>query len=82
MSEKRLLLTCPGRYTLDLNLPYEVLSDKGTAKFDKSKKALTVTIPVVAMAAVSDGERVGNTRRWGQTNNSLVRPTSLCLSYR
>jgi dynein assembly factor 2, axonemal len=46
MSERRLLLTSAGRYHLDLRLPYPVDDEKGTAKFDKAKKTLTLIVPV------------------------------------
>ena len=38
-------------YALSLPLPYSVLSDQGSAKFDKAKHVLTVTLPVAAAAA-------------------------------
>lgn len=34
-------------YQLDLKLPYSVDDENGTAKFDKTKKSLIVTLPVV-----------------------------------
>lgn len=49
ITERRLELAHSGAgYELRLALPYEVLSDQGSAKFDKAKKLLTVTLPVVA----------------------------------
>ncbi|KAK6999863.1 protein kintoun [Biomphalaria glabrata] len=47
--EKRLLITSvsPAAYKLDLALPYPVNEDEGTAKFDKSKRLLIVTLPVL-----------------------------------
>lgn len=33
-------------YKLELPLPYAVLSEQGSAKFDKVKKMLVVTLPV------------------------------------
>ena len=38
-------------YELSLPLPFPVLSDQGSAKFDKAKRVLTVTLPVAAAAA-------------------------------
>ena len=38
-------------YALSLSLPYPVLSEQGSAKFDKAKRVLTVTLPVAAAAA-------------------------------
>ncbi|XP_059174324.1 protein kintoun-like [Physella acuta] len=47
--EKRLVLTsvAPAAYKLDLALPFPVNEDDGSAKFDKTKKTLTVTLPVI-----------------------------------
>ena len=47
--EKQLVLesTQPVKYKLDLNLPYPVDENNGSAKFDKSKRRLTVTLPVI-----------------------------------
>ncbi|KAH9500129.1 Protein kintoun [Bulinus truncatus] len=47
--EKRLLVTSvsPAAYKLDLALPFPVNEDEGFAKFDKSKKLLIVTLPVL-----------------------------------
>ncbi|XP_002741766.1 protein kintoun-like [Saccoglossus kowalevskii] len=38
----------PAAYKLDIKLPYPVDENRGSAKFDKSKRCLTVTIPVLA----------------------------------
>ena len=47
--ERRLLLesTTPAKYKLDLDLPFPVDEESGSAKFDKSKKRLTITLPVL-----------------------------------
>lgn len=47
--EKRLQLesTAPAAYKLDLSLPYPVDDSEGSAKFDKQKRTLTVTLPVI-----------------------------------
>ncbi|XP_057326040.1 protein kintoun [Microplitis mediator] len=37
----------PAQYRLELPLPYRVDPDHGSAKFDTSKKKLTVTLPVI-----------------------------------
>lgn len=39
----------PGLYYLDLNLKYKCDPDQGNAKFDKSKKTLTIRLPVVGL---------------------------------
>ena len=43
----KLLSEKPAKYKLDLSLPYEVDDSNGSAKFDKSKNKLVVTLPVV-----------------------------------
>ncbi|KAK7103653.1 protein kintoun-like [Littorina saxatilis] len=47
--EKQLLLEskAPAAYKLDLPLPYPVDDSEGSAKFDKQKRTLTVTLPVI-----------------------------------
>lgn len=37
----------PAKYRLDISLPYDVKEDVGSAKFDKSKRQLVITLPVV-----------------------------------
>jgi dynein assembly factor 2 len=37
----------PAKYKLDLALPYQVDENEGSASFDKSKRTLTVTLPVI-----------------------------------
>ncbi|XP_046567374.1 LOW QUALITY PROTEIN: protein kintoun-like [Haliotis rubra] len=39
----------PAAYKLDIKLPYNVVEDEGSAKFDKTKKCLTITLPVVPL---------------------------------
>ena len=47
--ERSLKLECskPAKYKLALDLPYPVDENEGSAKFDKNKHCLTVTLPVV-----------------------------------
>ncbi|GFR57843.1 protein kintoun [Elysia marginata] len=49
--EKHLMLesVAPAAYKLDLKLPFPVDEDKGSAKFDKSRKTLTITLPVIPL---------------------------------
>lgn len=46
---KSLKLIChkPSKYKLEINLPYNVLEEDGSAKFDQSTKKLIVTLPVL-----------------------------------
>jgi len=46
VAEKEIKLTYEDIYDLTLVLPYPVFDKKGAAKFDKSAKTLTVTLPV------------------------------------
>ncbi|KAJ3035848.1 Protein kintoun [Rhizophlyctis rosea] len=46
-TEKDLDLHVPDKYKLHLPLPFSVVHEKGSAKFDKGKQTLTVTLPVV-----------------------------------
>ncbi len=43
---RQLNLSYPDVYSLSLRLPYPVFDTKGTAKYDKASKSLTVTLPV------------------------------------
>ena len=47
--EKELVLVVPDKYRLELKLPYEVLHTRGSARFDKHKNILTVTLPVTVL---------------------------------
>jgi hypothetical protein len=47
INDSTLLFTFPEVYYLDINLMYKVDKERGSAKFDKSKKTLTVKVPVV-----------------------------------
>ncbi|XP_054268995.1 protein kintoun-like [Macrosteles quadrilineatus] len=53
VTEKTLILQSesPAKYKLQLNLPYEVDSNKGNAKFDTVKRVLIVTLPVIKTKA-------------------------------
>merc|ERR1740130_2251218 len=54
VSDDRLVLheeKSKSKYHLDLPMPYPVFGQKGTAKFDKGKRTLTVTVPVRAPEA-------------------------------
>lgn len=43
----RLISEKPAKYKLDISLPYSVNDECGSAKFDKSKHMLIVTLPVI-----------------------------------
>ena len=47
IDESTLVFKYPELYYLDLNLKYKVDFENGNAKFDKTKKTLTIKLPVV-----------------------------------
>mmetsp|Transcript_41249 Transcript_41249/g.62799 ORF Transcript_41249/g.62799 Transcript_41249/m.62799 type:complete len:91 (+) Transcript_41249:1073-1345(+) len=49
INESTLCFEYPGVYYLDLNLKYKCNPDAGNAKFDKSKKVLTIRLPIVGL---------------------------------
>lgn len=49
INESTVVFKYPDLYYLDLSLKYEINKDKGNAKYDKGKKVLTVTLPVIGM---------------------------------
>jgi len=49
VNESTLVFEYPDLYYLDLNLRYKCDPTVGGAKFDKSKKTLTIKLPVLAM---------------------------------
>jgi len=52
---RQLNLSYPDMYSLNVRLPYPVFDTKGTAKYDKASKSLTVTLPVRPPPAVPVG---------------------------
>ena len=52
ITERQLELSHEGvGYKLHVQLPYPVMYDQGSAKFDKAKKVLSITVPVRAEVA-------------------------------
>ncbi|KAI8907955.1 pre-RNA processing PIH1/Nop17-domain-containing protein [Gorgonomyces haynaldii] len=49
ITEKTFHLKVPEKYELNVDLPFEVDKTKGAAKFDKAKKSLQVTMPVIPL---------------------------------
>jgi hypothetical protein len=49
INESALVFEYPDLYYLDLNLKYKCDPDSGSAKFDKTKKTLTIKLPVVGL---------------------------------
>lgn len=56
INESTLLFEVEGLYYLDLNLKYKVNSEEGSAKFDKTRKTLTIKVPVVGLT--EDSQKV------------------------
>ena len=53
INESTLVFKYPELYYLDLNLKYKVDQDNGSAKFDKTKKTLTIKLPVIGSTDAS-----------------------------
>ena len=53
INETSLVFGVEGLYYLDLNLKYIVNSEEGNAKFDKTKKTLTIRLPITGLTADS-----------------------------
>lgn len=49
INESTLLFELPDVYYLDLNLKYKCDPNEGNAKFDKTKKTLTIKLPIVGL---------------------------------
>jgi hypothetical protein len=47
INDTTLMFKYPDVYYLDINLMYKVDKNAGSAKFDKTKKTLTIRVPVV-----------------------------------
>ena len=57
-------------YKLDLNLPYPIDESESKAKFDKSKRSLNVTLPVVPFVAQLDLSKMNESTDSIEKNNS------------
>lgn len=64
INESTLLFEYPGLYYLDLNLKYKCDPDQGSAKFDKTKKTLTIKIPVVGLTEDSQAVADANYQKF------------------
>ena len=49
INDTTILFEYPDNYYLDLNLKYKCDPAQGSAKFDKTKKTLTIKMPVVGL---------------------------------
>jgi len=58
INESTLLFEYPEVYYLDLNLKYKCDCNAGNAKFDKSKKTLTIRLPVIGLT--EDSQKVAD----------------------
>ena len=64
INESSLVFEYPNLYYLDLNLKYKCNSAKGHAKFDKSKKTLTIRVPVEGLTEDSQKTFEENFRQY------------------
>ena len=53
INESSLVFEYPEIYYLDLNLKYKCVPAQGSAKFDKTKKTLTIKLPVIGLTSDS-----------------------------
>ena len=53
INESSLVFEYPEIYYLDLNLKYKCDPAQGSAKFDKTKKTLTIKLPVIGLTSDS-----------------------------
>jgi hypothetical protein len=58
INESTLVFAVDGLYYLDLNLKYKCNSEQGSAKFDKTKKTLTIKLPIIGLT--EDSQRVAD----------------------
>jgi hypothetical protein len=63
INESTLVFEYPELYYLDLNLKYKCDPDAGSAKFDKSKKTLTIKLPVIGLTADSQAVLEANYKK-------------------
>lgn len=56
INDTSLVFEYPNLYYLDLNIKYKVDQGRGSAKYDKSKKTLTIRVPVTGLT--EDSQRV------------------------
>lgn len=70
--EKSLHLQCekPAKYKLDIQLPYSVNEEAGNAKFDKARRLLIITLPVIRAKIDLFREDSGVESDFGERNNS------------
>ena len=65
-------------YLLDLNLPFPVKEKEAKAKFDKSKRCLCVTLPVVEFISKIDDDYYPPSPSVSQSSNSSVSESPNC----
>lgn len=64
INEETLVFEYPELYYLDLNLKYKCDPDEGSAKFDKSKKTLTIKLPVIGLTNDSQAVMEANYQKF------------------
>lgn len=69
INETNLIFEYPNLYYLDLNLKYFCDSNNGTAKFDKSKKTLTIRVPVTGLTEDSQKVFEENFKKFSEIQN-------------
>ena len=63
INDSTLVFAVDGLYYLDLNLKYMCNTEQGSAKFDKTKKTLTIKLPIIGLT--DDSKRVAD-QHWAE----------------
>jgi dynein assembly factor 2 len=76
VQEMTLDLHVPSRYRLHLDLPFPVLQDEANAKFDKQKRILILTIPVLQPPTPEPVAMAAEQPTGKESEDSVLEPTS------
>jgi len=63
--------TKPAKYRLELMLPFAVDENRGTARFDKARRKLVITLPVLPAATKTESLLLGNDLSGGAGDHSV-----------
>lgn len=67
----KLVSTKPAKYMLEVVLPYLVDENQGSARFDKARRKLVVTLPVVPSATKTEPLLIGSDLSGGSDNHGF-----------
>jgi dynein assembly factor 2 len=60
INKENLILDVKDKYYLDIKLPYKVINEDGTAKFESKTKTLVITVPVEPLPTKNDDNKENN----------------------